>query len=75
MRMQHMMEDKRTAFLQSPVRAVTKHGMKDVSTRSISSDAGVNDVYIYRYFKDTASISVCWGCRSYAYFLKFENKI
>ena len=47
-----MVEDKRTALLQSTVRAVAKHGMRDVSTRSISGDAGVNDAYIYRYFRD-----------------------
>lgn len=34
------------------MRAVAKYGMKDVSTRSISEDAGVNDAYIYRFFKD-----------------------
>lgn len=47
-----MVDDKRLALLQSTVRAVAKYGMKDVSTRSISGDAGVNDAYIYRYFKD-----------------------
>lgn len=47
-----MVDDKRQALLQSTVRAVAKYGMKDVSTRSISEDAGVNDAYIYRYFKD-----------------------
>lgn len=47
-----MTDDKRQALLQSTVRAVAKYGMKDVSTRSISEDAGVNDAYIYRYFKD-----------------------
>lgn len=47
-----MVDDKRQALLQSTVRAVARYGMKDVSTRSISEDAGVNDAYIYRYFKD-----------------------
>lgn len=47
-----MADDKRAALLESTVRAVAKYGMKDVSTRSISSDAGVNDVYIYRCFRD-----------------------
>lgn len=47
-----MVDDKRLALLQSTVRAVAKYGMKDVSTRSISGDAGVNDAYIYRYFND-----------------------
>ena len=45
-----MIDDKRTALLESTVRAVAKYGMKDISTRNISSDAGVNDAYIYRYF-------------------------
>lgn len=40
------------ALLTSTVRAVARYGMKDVSTRSISGDAGVNDAYIYRYFQD-----------------------
>lgn len=47
-----MADDKRLALLQSTVRAVAKYGMKDVSTRSISGDAGVNDAYIYRCFAD-----------------------
>lgn len=45
-------DDKRAVLLESTVRAVAKYGMKDVSTRSISSDAGVNDAYIYRCFRD-----------------------
>lgn len=47
-----MAEEKRLALLRSTVRSVAKYGMKDVSTRSISGDAGVNDAYIYRYFQD-----------------------
>lgn len=47
-----MADNKGMALLQSTVRAVAKHGMKDVSTRSISSDAGLNDAYIYRCFRD-----------------------
>jgi AcrR family transcriptional regulator len=51
-------DDKRQALLQSTVRAVAKYGMKDVSIRSISADAGVNDAYIYRYFKDKEDLLV-----------------
>lgn len=53
-----MVDDKRQALLQSTVRAVAKYGMKDVSTRNISGDAGVNDAYIYRYFKDKEDLLV-----------------
>lgn len=53
-----MADDKRQALLRSTVRAVAKYGMKDVSTRNISGDAGVNDAYIYRYFKDKEDLLV-----------------
>lgn len=53
-----MATDKRQALLQSTVQAVAKHGMKDVSTRSISGAAGINDAYIYRYFKDKEDMLV-----------------
>lgn len=53
-----MVDDKRQTLLQSTVRAVAKYGMKDVSTRNISGDAGVNDAYIYRYFKDKEDLLV-----------------
>ena len=62
-----MPEDKRTALLQSTVRAVAKHGMKDVSTRSISGDAGINDAYIYRFFKDKEDMLM------QAYFLEHDR--
>lgn len=47
-----MAEDKRQALLRGAVQAVARNGMKDVSTRSISGAAGINDAYIYRYFGD-----------------------
>lgn len=47
-----MTEDKRLALLRSTVKSVAKYGMQDVSTRSVSGDAGINDAYIYRLFKD-----------------------
>lgn len=53
-----MIDDKRTALLESTVRAVAKYGMKDISTRNISSDAGVNDAYIYRYFENKEDLLV-----------------
>ncbi|MDQ9708155.1 TetR family transcriptional regulator, partial [Acinetobacter baumannii] len=31
---------------------------KDISTRNISSDAGVNDAYIYRYFENNEDLLV-----------------
>ena len=62
-----MAEDKRTLLLQSTVRAVAKCGMKDVSTRSISGDAGINDAYIYRYFRDKEDMLM------QAYFLENER--
>lgn len=46
------MDDKRMLLLKSAVRAVSKFGMKDASTRCISNEAGVNDAYIYRFFQD-----------------------
>ncbi|MDO5400340.1 MAG: TetR/AcrR family transcriptional regulator [Eubacteriales bacterium] len=51
-------QDKRHALLCSAVRAVARYGMKDVSTRRISADAGVNDAYIYRYFQDKEDLLV-----------------
>lgn len=47
-----MVTDKRTALLESAVRAISKYGMNAVSTRSISRGAGLNDAYIYRIFQD-----------------------
>lgn len=44
--------DKRAALLESTVRAVAKYGMEAINTCHTSSDAGVSDAYIYRFFEN-----------------------
>ncbi len=49
------------------MKAVATHGMKGVSTRSISGEAGINDAYIYRIFKDKEDLLM------HAYFMENEK--
>lgn len=45
-------DNKELALLQGAVRAVARNGLENTTTRSIGTEAGIDDAYIYRYFKD-----------------------
>ena len=47
-----MYDEKEAALLQAAIRAVARDGLEKTTTRSIGAAAGINDAYIYRYFKD-----------------------
>lgn len=45
-------EDKKAALLSGAIRAVAHNGLENTTTRSIGAEAGIDDAYIYRFFKD-----------------------
>lgn len=45
-------EHRRMLLLQGAVRAVAERGLENTSTKVISEISGINEVYIYRYFKN-----------------------
>lgn len=45
-------DNKELALLQGAVRAVARNGLENTTTRSIGAETGIDDAYIYRYFKD-----------------------
>ena len=47
-----MYDEKQSALIDAAIRAVARDGLEKTTTRSIGSVAGINDAYIYRYFKD-----------------------
>lgn len=45
-------DNKEIALLQGAVRAVARNGLENTTTRSIGAEAGVDDAYIYRFYRD-----------------------
>lgn len=45
-------EDKKAILLHSAVVAVARDGLENTTTRSINAEANLNEVYLYRNFKD-----------------------
>ena len=45
-------DKKEIALLQGAVRAVARNGLENTTTRSIGAEAGIDDAYIYRYYRD-----------------------
>lgn len=70
-----MVDDKKDALLQSAVRAMAKYGVRDLSTRSISRDAGLNDAYIYRLFTNREDLLAQAYLMEDEKFLRFLGKI
>ena len=54
-------DDKQMALIRAAVHAVARDGLERTTTRSIGKVAGINDAYIYRYFKDKEDLL----CRAY----------
>lgn len=46
------MNEKKEKLIKSVKDAVAKYGLSGISTRNIAEEAGVNDAYIYHFFKD-----------------------
>lgn len=44
--------EKRTALLKAAVHSVANNGLENTTTRTIGTEAGIHDAYIYRYFDD-----------------------
>ena len=49
---QERMENMRRVFLESTVRVVAKHGLERTTTKLISTEANLNEAYIYRCFEN-----------------------
>ena len=45
-------EKKRTLLMESAMHIVARDGLENTTTKSIGANAGLNEVYIYRNFKD-----------------------
>ena len=45
-------DNKEIALLQGAVRAVARNGLENTTTRSIGTEAGIDDAYIYRFYHD-----------------------
>lgn len=45
-------DNKEIALLEGAVRAVARNGLENTTTRSIGAEAGVDDAYIYRFYRD-----------------------
>lgn len=45
-------ENQKSALMKATVKAVAEDGLENLSTRGISAQCGVSEVYIYRYFKN-----------------------
>jgi len=45
-------DEKQLALMEAAIRAVARDGLEKTTTRSIGAAAGINDAYIYRYFRD-----------------------
>lgn len=55
-------DNKELELLQGAVRAVARNGLENTTTRSIGAEAGIDDAYIYRYFKDKEELI----CRAFS---------
>jgi len=61
-------EEMRTRLLDSTTKAVSKYGLSNLTTRSISAINNINEAYIYRYFLDKDDLV-------YKAFVRSENII
>lgn len=42
----------RQALMTSTIRVISAQGIQNATTKALSVDSGLSEVYIYRYFKD-----------------------
>ncbi|MBR2615384.1 MAG: TetR/AcrR family transcriptional regulator [Clostridia bacterium] len=45
-------EETRERLIESTIRVIARHGLDNATTKMIGSEVGINEVYIYRCFKD-----------------------
>lgn len=68
---QKVHESQKAALMKATVKTVVEHGFEKTSLRTIGSISGVNEVYIYRYFKNKDDLLAQTFRYADEFFLKF----